>query len=1729
INSDIAGTGLTQNASGALEVDGTAITGDGNITSSDLTVGGDTNALLGDVTLEIAPNAVGTTEIADDAVDASTLNPNVAGAGLTQNASGALEVNITASDVSFTPTVNTTSTNVQDAIEELQTDIDGFAATAGQTNTASNSGNAGVGVFARKTGADLEFKNINAGSSKISITDDTANDEIDIDINAESITSNEIQNGTIASDDIAADAINAASINPDVAGAGLTQNASGALEVDGTAITGDGNITSSDLTVGGDTNALLGDVTLEIAPNAVGTAEIADDAVDASTINANVAGAGLTQNASGALEVDGTAITGDGNITSSDLTVGGDTNALLGDVTLEIAPNAVGTAEIADDAVTNAQIADNAIQTENIADDAVTAATINSDIAGTGLTQNASGALEVDVTAINGDGNITSSDLTVGGDTNALLGDVTLEIAPNAVTTAEIADGTITSDDIAADAINAASINPDVAGSGLIQNATTGALEVDPTAINGDGDITSSDLTVTGGANSTLNDVTLEIADDAVDASTINADVAGSGLIQNATTGALEVDPTAITGDGDITSSDLTVTGGANSTLNDVTLEIAPGAVGNTELANNAVSTDKILDGTITSDDIAADAVNAATINNDVAGSGLTQNVTTGALEVDVTGISGDGSITSPNGTVTLTGTPANSLFENVGFDVNIPALTGDGSITSTDLTVTGGANSTLNDVTLEIADDAIDAATINADVAGSGLIQNATTGALEVDPTAITGDGDITSSDLTVTGGANSTLNDVTLEIADDAIDAATINADVAGSGLIQNATTGALEVDPTAITGDGDITSSDLTVTGGANSTLNDVTLEIAPGAVGNTELANNAVSTDKILDGTITSDDIAADAVNAATINNDVAGSGLTQNATTGALEVDPTAITGDGDITSSDLTVTGGANSTLNDVTLEIADDAVDASTINADVAGTGLIQNATTGALEVDVTGISGDGSITSPNGTVTLTGTPANSLFENVGFDVNVPALTGDGSITSTDLTVTGGANSTLNDVTLEIAPGAVGNTELATDAVTTDKILDGTITSDDIAADAINAASINPDVAGAGLTQNASGALEVDGTAITGDGNITSSDLTVGGDANALLGDVTLEIAPNAVGTAEIADDAVDASTINANVAGAGLTQNASGALEVDVTGISGDGSITSPNGTVTLTGTPANSLFENVGFDVNVPALTGDGSITSTDLTVTGGANSTLNDVTLEIAPNAVGTTEIADDAVDASTINADVAGSGLIQNATTGALEVDPTAITGDGDITSSDLTVTGGANSTLNDVTLEIADDAVDASTINADVAGTGLIQNATTGALEVDVTGISGDGSITSPNGTVTLTGTPANSLFENVGFDVNVPALTGDGSITSTDLTVTGGANSTLNDVTLEIAPGAVGNTELATDAVTTDKILDGTITSDDIAADAINAESINPDVAGAGLTQNASGALEVDGTAITGDGNITSSDLTVGGDTNALLGDVTLEIAPNAVTTAEIADGAVGTADLADGTAAGQLLQWDGTDWVLVDDSAVNTNTTITQAAGNTDTEVGTTARTIATYRNEASADVTINESVTTLSQDAGTGTITYTNEANATQTANVVAAETDNQITTGANGGAYLAAMPTIYSAGKVSGTGTAASIYNATVSRLNTGDYQVTFTNPLPNANYIIQLTITDCGGNCPDALTGPSYDDPGITYYSQTVNGFNINIGDNDNGSNPRIDIDLEFMFTVIRLP
>lgn len=80
-------------------------------------------------------------------------------------------------------TIETNATN--DSIT-----ISAAGGASGESNTASNIGTSGVGIFKDKSGVDLRFKKINAGSNKITITDDTANDEVDIDVDETKLSLN---------------------------------------------------------------------------------------------------------------------------------------------------------------------------------------------------------------------------------------------------------------------------------------------------------------------------------------------------------------------------------------------------------------------------------------------------------------------------------------------------------------------------------------------------------------------------------------------------------------------------------------------------------------------------------------------------------------------------------------------------------------------------------------------------------------------------------------------------------------------------------------------------------------------------------------------------------------------------------------------------------------------------------------------------------------------------------------------------------------------------------------------------------------------------------------------------------------------------------------------------------------------------------------------------------------------------------------------------------------------------------------------------------------------------------------------------------------------------------------------------------------------------------------------------------------------------------------------------
>jgi len=147
-----------------------------------------------------------------------------------------------------------------------------------------------------------------------------------------------------------------------------------------------------------------------------------------------------------------------------------------------------------------------------------------------------------------------------------------------------------------------------------------------------------------------------------------------------------------------------------------------------------------------------------------------------------------------------------------------------------------------------------------------------------------------------------------------------------------------------------------------------------------------------------------------------------------------------------------------------------------------------------------------------------------------------------------------------------------------------------------------------------------------------------------------------------------------------------------------------------------------------------------------------------------------------------------------------------------------------------------------------------------------------------------------------------------------------------------------------------------------------------------------------------------------------------------------------------------------------------------------------------------------------------TNLNQDVGTGVISYNNEIGLTQTANTVGSEVSNSISVGSNGGAFYESP--IKAFGKIASNG---DIEKATpgimVDRLAAGNYRVFLPAGLvSDDDYIIQLSLL--------SRNGTGNDDPGITYFNQGVNSFDVRIGDNDNGGGTRIFYDSEFMFSIL---
>ncbi|MEE9362876.1 MAG: hypothetical protein V3U92_09800 [Cellulophaga sp.] len=448
------------------------------------------------------------------------------------------------------------------------------------------------------------------------------------------------------------------------------------------------------------------------------------------------------------------------------------------------------------------------------------------------------------------------------------------------------------------------------------------------------------------------------------------------------------------------------------------------------------------------------------------------------------------------------------------------------------------------------------------------------------------------------------------------------------------------------------------------------------------------------------------------------------------------------------------------------------------------------------------------------------------------------------------------------------------------------------------------------------------------------------------------------------------------------------------------------------------------------------------------------------------------------------------------------------VDMSAISGDGNITSTNNTIDigGEMNALLGDVTLDVADNAITAAKISNETILSEDIKDGEVKTSDIADANVTTAKIASGGNDKVLITdatGVVAWADKDAFGAIADQITIEGDGTTASPFI---------VKDL-------AIVTAKLADNAVTTIKIVDANVTTAKIADNAINSTKILNETI---LSEDIK------------DGEVKTSDIA---DSNV----TTAKIADSNVTTTKIADANVTTAKIASG-GNDKVLITDATGVVAwIDKSSLETTTTIantitghkiadyTNEIGGTAVDINETITTltntvtghkIGDYNNESGgASISINETVTTFSQNDGsaTGEITYKDEGGTNFNAQVVSANTNNQITVGTDGGAYFASP--VKAMGKINANGTAAKTpLNASVAKIATGRYRVTFGSAMPDANYIIQLTLRDSAG--------AGNDDYDVSYNSQTTASFIVEIGDNDNGGGDRANRDLEFMFTVL---
>ncbi|AZI27375.1 hypothetical protein EA772_19280 [Pedobacter sp. G11] len=959
-----------------------------------------------------------------------------------------------------------------------------------------------------------------------------------------------------------------------------------------------GNLTSDQITFADGNGATLKNVVATVKAKSITAAMLNSDGATAGQLATADGTGGVTYKTFDATSLaNKKAITGDGITVNSP--AGDGTDAVLKDVKLGIADNAITTAKIANDAV----------ETSDIKDKNVTAAKLT---AGTSTVVNR-------VATADAAGNVTYTDLTtlVTGAETKLINGTNTTVTGSGTTADQYKVNVATANGTALGVVKQ--------GNGSVVVAADGGLSVDAVAITTGKALSSTDLLLSANAGtSLLKDVTINIKDKAVTATKLGAATDGTDANKVATADAAgnvtykAITDASIVSAKKITGSDINVLGGDGATLKDVSLSIKQGTAGQI-LTTNAAGT-------------ATEWVNkadATSVSNTSSGNSLTTTV---------------------NG---KTGTAVNII------NTNALALDADKKLVST---VNGIATTPALDLTPAIAAAQKTASVKNASdrvsvvTTGTGTAGNNTEYSVDVVESKLTLSnlgGKVTNSQI-----ATGTSNQVLITKADGTttqwVDQSTL---VPTTTNILSSSTNTLTSDVNGVSRTAPIINTNTLTLDGSNKLVSIVNSVATTPALDLTPAIAAAQKTSSVVNGTTT------------TVTSTIAG-----NNTAYKVEVTDAAIQAGQNTTS----LSNGSNTTVTSTTsgkntnYVVNTNVASTSVTGAVKPGTGLAIDGT-GTLTVNASTITTGQDVTTGSDKIKLGGTPVGAALKAFSVDVdetklNLNANQIKGGTAGQVMVVGAGNVGSWVDKSTLVPATVVSNTSTGNSLSTTVNGVTGT---------AVNIINSN--------------ALTLDGTnKLVGTVNgqaTTALDLTPAIQAaqktTTVVAGTNVTVSPTTPAATGNTAYTVNVATANGTAPGVVKQGNGSvvvatdGALSVDAAAITTGQNVTSTN-KIILTGTPTGAALKPFNIDVDETKLNLQnmaGKVTNNQI-----ATGTTGQV---LITNAAGTTQWVDQSALGDNTTASNGLTKTANNIQLGGALTTPTAIatTGTNTLAISGLPTTG----------------------------------------------------------------------------------------------------------------------------------------------------------------------------------------------------------------------------------------------------------------------------------------------------------------------------------------------------------------------------------------------------------------------------------------------------------------